>query len=158
MPSHARPKPSRVPRTLLRAGLVVSAAGAALAGGGAATAGAAPASTPHHSPDHGPDRHSNDRHGNDRHGNDRHSTDTGATAHALTGALLTSAAGGVGPLKNIQVDPLANTGVDPLANGVGTRVADFKPLSTTLVTGSLSHGAAVRDVPLVNKVERILPG
>ncbi|MFG3115188.1 hypothetical protein ACGF4C_12365 [Streptomyces sp. NPDC048197] len=147
MPSHARPKPSRVPRTLLRAGLVVSAAGAALAGGGAATAGAAPASTPHHSPDHGPG-----------HGPDRHGTDTGATAHALTGALLTSAAGGVGPLKNIQVDPLANTGVDPLANAVGTRVADFKPLSTTVLTGGLSHGAAVRDVPLVNKVERILPG
>lgn len=152
MPSHARPKPSRVPRTLLRAGLVVSAAGAALAGGGAATAGAAPAPTPHHTPDHGPD------HGPDRHRPGRHSTDTGATAHALTGALLTSAAGGVGPLKNIQVDPLANTGVDPLANAVGTQVADFKPLSTDLVTGSLSRGAAIRDVPLVNKVERILPG
>ncbi|BDM72622.1 hypothetical protein HEK616_61090 [Streptomyces nigrescens] len=148
MPSHARPKPSRVPRTLLRAGLVVSAAGAALAGGGAATAGAAPASAPHHGPDHGPGRP----------GPDRHSTDTGATASALTGALLNSAAGGVGPLKNIQVDPLANTPVDPLANAVGTQVADFKPLSTTLVTGSLSRGAAIRDVPLVNKVERILPG
>ncbi|GAB7031415.1 hypothetical protein AB0G35_08365 [Streptomyces sp. NPDC021749] len=154
MPSHARPKPSRVPRTLLRAGLVVSAAGAALAGGGAATAGAAPASTPHHGPDHhGPDHHSPDRHGKEQ-----RSTDTGATASALTGALLHSAAGGVGPLKNVQVDPLANTPVDPLANAVGTQVADFKPLSTTLVTGSLSRGAAVRDVPLVNKVERVLPG
>ncbi|MFD8545132.1 hypothetical protein [Streptomyces sp. NPDC059649] len=159
MPSHARPKPSRVPRTLLRAGLVVSAAGAALAGGGAATAGAAPASTPHHGPDHnGPDHHGPDRQSTHRHSPERHGTDTGATASALTGALLHSTAGGVGPLKNIQVDPLANTPVDPLANAVGTQIADFKPLSTTLLTGSLSRGAAVRDVPLVNKVERVLPG
>lgn len=67
MPSHARPKPSRVPRTLLRAGLVISAAGAALAAGGAATASAAPAAA-----DRG--------------------TDTGAAASGLTGALLHSAA------------------------------------------------------------------
>ncbi|GCB93238.1 hypothetical protein SALB_06019 [Streptomyces noursei] len=52
MPSHARPKTSRVPRGLLRAGLVVSAAGVALTGG-AAVAGAAaprPATRPRNGP------------------------------------------------------------------------------------------------------------
>ncbi|MFI9355885.1 hypothetical protein ACWGLP_12755 [Streptomyces lydicus] len=134
MPSHARPRTGRVPRTLLRAGLAVSAAGAALAAGGAATANAAPAPAP------------------------AHGTDTGATASALTGALLHSVAGGVGPVKNLQLDPFANTAVDPLANAVATQVADFKPLSTTLVTGSLSRGAALRDVPLVGLTTRVLPG
>ncbi|UKY52343.1 hypothetical protein [Streptomyces inhibens] len=134
MPSHARPKPSRIPRTLLRAGLVISAAGSAIAAGGAASAGAAPAPAP------------------------ARSTDTGKTASALTGALLHSTAGGIGPLKNIQLDPLANTPVDPLANAVSTQVADFKPLSTSLVTGNLSRGAAIRDVPLVKHVAKILPG
>lgn len=134
MPSHARPKPSRIPRTLLRAGLVLSAAGAALAAGGAATASAAPASAT------------------------EHSTDTGATASALTGALLHSAAGGIGPVKNLKVDPLANTPVDPLANAVGTQIADFKPVGTTLVTGPLSSGSALRDLPLVGAVTKVLPG
>ncbi|MEU5208087.1 hypothetical protein [Streptomyces sp. NPDC020742] len=134
MPSHARPKPSRVPRTLLRAGLLVSAAGAALAAGGTATASAAPATAP------------------------AHGTDTGATASALTGALLHSVAGGVGPVKDLQLDPLARTNVDPLTNAVGTQVADFKPLTTATLTGSLSRGAAIRDVPLLGTASRILPG
>ncbi|MFI0784659.1 hypothetical protein ACH4Q6_03545 [Streptomyces lydicus] len=134
MPSHARPRTGRVPRTLLRAGLAVSAAGAALTAGGAATASAAPAPAP------------------------AHGTDTGATASALTGALLHSVAGGVGPVKNLQLDPLANTAVDPLANAVATQVADFKPVSTTLVTGPLSRGAALRDVPLVGLATKVLPG
>ncbi|AWN29168.1 MULTISPECIES: hypothetical protein [unclassified Streptomyces] len=133
MPSHARPKPSRVPRTLLRAGLVISAAGAALAAGGAATASAAPAAA-----DRG--------------------TDTGAAASGLTGALLHSAAGGLGPVKNLQLDPLANTSVDPLANAVSTQIADFKPVGTELLTGTLSNGAALKDLPLVGTVTRVLPG
>ncbi|GAA2577055.1 hypothetical protein ACWCO0_07365 [Streptomyces tubercidicus] len=133
MPSHARPKPSRVPRALLRAGLVVSAAGAALAAGGAATASAAPAASDL-------------------------TTDTGAAASGLTGALLHSAGGGLAPVKNLQLNPLANTAVDPLANAVSTQIADFKPVSTTLLTGALSKGAALKDLPLVGQVTRVLPG
>lgn len=132
MPSHARPKTGRVPRAVLRAGLVISAAGAAVAAGGAATAGAAPVPV--------------------------RSTDTGATASALTGAVTNSAAGGVGPLKSIQLDPLANTSVDPLNNAVGTQIGDFKPLSTRALTGSISRGAGVRELPLVGTVSRVLPG
>ncbi|MFF8784103.1 hypothetical protein [Streptomyces sp. NPDC015125] len=133
MPSHARLKPSRIPRTLLRAGLVISAAGAAIAAGGAATASAAPAAA-------------------------ERPTDTGATASALTGALLNSAAGGLGTVKNLPVNPLANTPVDPLANAVSTQIADFKPVSTTLLTGALSKGGALKDLPLVGPLTRVLPG
>ncbi|WP_433857930.1 hypothetical protein [Streptomyces kronopolitis] len=130
MPSHARPKPSRIPRTLLRAGLVLSAAGAALAAGGAASASAAPASA----------------------------TDTGATASALTGALLHSVGGGIGPVKDLKIDPLANTPVDPLANAVGTQIADFKPVGTNLLTGPLAGGGTLRNLPLVGTLTKVLPG
>ncbi|MER0482274.1 hypothetical protein ABR737_28720 [Streptomyces sp. Edi2] len=132
MPSHARLKSSRIPRTLLRAGLVISAAGAAIAAGGAATASAAPAAA-------------------------ERPSDTGATASALTGALLNSAAG-LSTVKNLPVNPLANTPVDPLANTVSTQIADFKPVSTSLLTGALSHGGALRDLPLVGTLTRVLPG
>ncbi|MEV6564065.1 hypothetical protein [Streptomyces kronopolitis] len=134
MPSHARPKPSRIPHTLLRAGLVLSAAGAALAAGGAASASAAPASAT------------------------EHSADTGAAASALTGALLHSVGGGIGPVKDLKIDPLANTPVDPLANAVGTQIADFKPVGTNLVTGPLAAGSTLRDLPLVGTLTKILPG
>ncbi|QTZ93735.1 hypothetical protein [Streptomyces auratus] len=134
MPSHARPKPSRIPRTLLRAGLVISAAGAAIAAGGAATASAAPASAT------------------------ERSTDTGAAASALTGAVLHSAAGGVAPVKNFKVDPLANTPVDPLTNTVGAQIADFKPVGTTVLTGPLASGSTLRNLPLAGTLTRVLPG
>ncbi|MCB5909597.1 hypothetical protein [Streptomyces pinistramenti] len=130
MASHARPKPSRIPRSLLRAGLTVSAAGAALAAGGTAHAEVVPVS----------------------------SADTNATASALSGALTTSLGGAVNPVRNLQLNPLAKTPVDPLTNGVGTQVADFKPVGTELLTGTLSRGGALKDLPLVGKVTRILPG
>ncbi|MGW1374965.1 hypothetical protein ACWD6P_11930 [Streptomyces sp. NPDC002446] len=133
MPSQVRSHSRRVPRTLLRAGLVVSAAGAAIAAGGAATASADTASFL------------------------ARNTDTSAAAKGVHTALRHSAAGGLGPVKNIQLNPMANTAVDPLNNGVATKVADFKPMSTTQVTGFLSDGAALRDVPLAGSVARALP-
>lgn len=132
MASHARPKPSRVPRALLRVSVVASAAGAALAAGGAASAQAAPARSL--------------------------TNNTSAAAEGLTGALLHSAAGGLGTVKNLQLNPLANTSVDPLANAVGTQIADFKPLSTRILTAPLSEGGALKDLPLVGEVTRLLPG
>ncbi|MFI7101266.1 hypothetical protein ACIBK8_18055 [Streptomyces sp. NPDC050161] len=130
MASHARPKPRRIPRTLLRAGLTVSAAGAALAAGGTAHADVIPTT----------------------------SADTNATASALTGALTTSVGGALHPIKTLQLNPLAKTPVDPLTNGVGTQVADFKPIGTQLLTGTLARGGALQDLPLVGPVTRILPG
>ncbi|MER7759940.1 hypothetical protein [Streptomyces sp. NPDC097619] len=69
--------------------------------------------------------------------------------HALGGAL--------GPVQNLQVDPLANTGVDPLDNGVGTKVADFPAVSTTLVTDTVTKGAKVGELPGVSLVAPLLP-
>ncbi|MEU9124082.1 hypothetical protein AB0C96_30185 [Streptomyces sp. NPDC048506] len=132
MPSHARPKTGRLPRTALRVGLVISAAGAAVTAGGAATAGATVVPVT--------------------------KSDVSATKSALTGAVLHGTAGSVGPVKNLQLDPFAKTSVDPLTNSVGTQVADFKPVTTADLTRNLTRGAALRDLPLVGKASRGLPG
>ncbi|WP_407287726.1 hypothetical protein [Streptomyces sp. BP-8] len=141
-----RPKPGRAPRTLLRVGLVVSAAGAAIAAGGAATASAAPSFTPSFVPSSTPSFVPSSN------------TDTGAMTTALTGATLKSTGGGLGPVKDLKLNPMANTSVDPLDNGVATQVADFKPMSTKQVTGTLSNGGALRDLPVVGRATRVLPG
>ncbi|MFF5391593.1 hypothetical protein ACFY5H_25090 [Streptomyces sp. NPDC013012] len=132
MARHAAPRTSRR-SALLKAGLTVTAAGAALVGAGAGAQAAAPLPLPVDS-----------------------LTQTDATA-AGAGAL-----GGVGhalgPLTRLQLDPLANTGVDPLDNGLGTQVADFKPVGTNLVTDHLTKGGAVADLPVVGPLSQgLLP-
>ncbi|WP_031009207.1 hypothetical protein [Streptomyces sp. NRRL F-5727] len=132
MARHAEPKDPR--RGLLfKAGLGVTAAGAAVFGAAAAAQAAAPVPLPVDSLTR---------------------TDAGAAgAGALTGV-----AHGVGPLTRLQLDPLAKTGVDPLANGVGTQVADFKPVGTDLVTGHLTRGGAVADLPVAGPLtQQLLP-
>ncbi|MCX3059375.1 hypothetical protein [Streptomyces beihaiensis] len=116
-------------RTLLRAGLTVAAAGAVVAAGGAA-ASAEPLG----------------------------GTDPAAAAQGLTQALHTATSGGLGPVKHIKLDPLAGTGVDPLTNAVGTQVADFKPVSTAAVTGPVTSGSSLSELPLVGGVTKVLPG
>ncbi|MEU3602893.1 hypothetical protein ABZ714_29925 [Streptomyces sp. NPDC006798] len=74
----------------------------------------------------------------------------------LTGALTNSVTG-LAYLKEHQLNPLAQTGVDPLANGVGTQIADFKPIGTDLVTGPLSNGAALQDLPVIGGLVGTLP-
>ncbi|MFF4174021.1 hypothetical protein [Streptomyces sp. NPDC001744] len=132
MARHAAPRTSRR-SALLKAGLTVTAAGAALAGAGAGAQAAAPLPLPVDSLTR---------------------TDAGAAgAGALSGV-----GHGVGPLTRLQLDPLANTGVDPLDNGVGTQVADFKPVGTNLVTDHLTRGGAVADLPVVGSLTRgLLP-
>ncbi|AKA05698.1 hypothetical protein SAZ_27150 [Streptomyces noursei ZPM] len=137
MPSHARPKTSRVPRGLLRAGLVVSAAGVALTGGAAVAGAAAPAAG-----DTAPQR----------------TSDEGLVGQALTRSVTGSTGRGLGPVKDLKLDPMANTGVDPLANGLGTQVADFKPVSTTQVTDPVTKGGSLRDLPVTGTAMRLLPG
>ncbi|MFJ5706144.1 hypothetical protein [Streptomyces sp. NPDC093105] len=132
MARHAEPKDPR--RGLLfKAGLGVTAAGAAVFGAAAAAQAAAPVPLPVDSLTR---------------------TDAGAAgAGALTGV-----AHGVGPLTRLQLDPLAKTGVDPLANGVGAQVADFKPVGTDLVTGHLTRGGAVADLPVAGPLtQQLLP-
>ncbi|MFC8294111.1 hypothetical protein ACFUJ0_33625 [Streptomyces sp. NPDC057242] len=132
MARHAAPRTSRR-SALLKAGLTVTAAGAALVGAGAGAQATAPLPLPVDS-----------------------LTQTDAAA-AGAGAL-----GGVGhalgPLTRLQLDPLANTGVDPLDNGLGTQVADFKPVGTNLVTDHLTKGGAVADLPVVGPLSQgLLP-
>lgn len=131
MAFHARPRHRRrVPRGLVRAGLAFTAAGAAFAVSGAAPAGAASA----------------------------HELDIKAAGKALGGALLHSMAGGVGPVKSLKLDPLAGTTADPLTNKVGTQIADFKPLTTGVVTDPIAGGGALEDMPVTEKVVGLLPG
>ncbi|MFI6344441.1 hypothetical protein [Streptomyces sp. NPDC050560] len=60
--------------------------------------------------------------------------------------LADSAAAVVAPVTDLKLDPLAGTGSDPLDNGVGTQIADFKPLSTAALTAPLSGGASLSDL------------
>ncbi|MFD8791672.1 hypothetical protein [Streptomyces vinaceus] len=81
---------------------------------------------------------------------------------SMAGAALAMAAGGAhagelsvpaaldgvaNPIANLKVNPLAHTGVDPLDNGVATRVADFPAVGTTMVTGILTQGPSVGELP-----------
>ncbi|MEU6312909.1 hypothetical protein [Streptomyces sp. NPDC047014] len=81
---------------------------------------------------------------------------------SMAGAALALAAGGAqageldvpaavagvtDPIANLKVNPLAHTGVDPLDNGVATKVADFPAVGTTAVTGILTQGPSVGELP-----------
>ncbi|WP_030210336.1 hypothetical protein [Streptomyces sp. NRRL S-87] len=82
----------------------------------------------------------------------------GTGARASEVSVPDALAGTLGPVKALQVDPLANTGVDPLDNGVGTSVGDFKPLSTTAVTDTITKGAKIGELPGVALLSPLLPG
>ncbi|GHF87843.1 hypothetical protein ACFFSH_09755 [Streptomyces filamentosus] len=134
MARHAEPKAPRR-GLLLKAGLGLTAAGAAVLGAGAAAQAAPGAAVP--LPVDSLTR-----------------TDAGAAgAGALSGVTH-----GVGPLTRLQLDPLANTGVDPLANGIGTQIADFKPVGTNLLTDHVTKGGAVADLPVAGPLtQKLLP-
>nr|WTB33215.1 hypothetical protein OG781_30385 [Streptomyces sp. NBC_00830] len=134
MARHALSRSRR--RALLRAGLTVTAVGAALGAGGAA-AQAAPLPV---APASGAD------------------SSLGAVGGATGGAVTGALGNAVSPVTQLQLDPLARTGVDPLANGVGTQVADFKPISTGVVTDPLTSGGALKDLPVVGQVTGLLHG
>ncbi|MYY04070.1 MULTISPECIES: hypothetical protein [unclassified Streptomyces] len=138
MARHALSKHRR--RTLLRAGLTVTAVGAALGAGGAA-AQAAPLPLVQAT---GTDTSLGEA--------------TEAAGGAVTGALGQSLDNGIAPVTHLRLDPLAGTGVDPLDNVVGTQIADFKPLSTGLVTDPVTSGGALKDLPVVGQVVGALHG
>ncbi|GHH40864.1 hypothetical protein [Streptomyces candidus] len=138
-PRHAAPRPPR--RSLLRAGLTVAAVGAALAAGAGAAQAAPDAALPAGV------------------GQPADGTEAAPTAgQALVGALTHSAAGGLGPAKNVQLDPLAGTSADPLNNTIGTQLADFRPVHTGLVTAPLANGGATKDLPVAGRALGLLPG
>ncbi|WP_329382581.1 hypothetical protein [Streptomyces sp. NBC_01716] len=138
MARHSAPTSRR--RALLRAGLTITAAGAAIGLGGAAAQAAPAAPVPASGPD------------------SELAAAGAAATDGLAGALGHSLAGGLGPVKNLQLNPLAKTGVDPLDNAVGTQIADFKPLSTAMLTDSVTKGGGLKDLPLVGPVTGLLPG
>ncbi|MCX5405035.1 hypothetical protein OHA37_14210 [Streptomyces sp. NBC_00335] len=87
---------------------------------------------------------------------------TAGLTFSMAGAALAMAAGGAqageldvpaalagvsDPISNLKVNPLAHTGVDPLDNGVATKVADFPSVGTGMVTGILTQGPSVGELP-----------
>ncbi|WP_374986123.1 hypothetical protein [Streptomyces fradiae] len=90
--------------------------------------------------------------GSPAHAADLPRTDPDAAVRTLTDVLPHV----VGPVKHAKLNPLAGTGVNPLDNGVGTQIADFRPVDTASTTGSL---AGVQDVPVVGPLlGGLLPG
>ncbi|MEU2777266.1 hypothetical protein ABZ646_31305 [Streptomyces sp. NPDC007162] len=57
-----------------------------------------------------------------------------------------------GPVTALKPNPLAGTGVDPLDNGVGTRLADFEPLTSKTVTEPVAEAPSIGDVPVVGQL------
>ncbi|MER5931572.1 hypothetical protein [Streptomyces sp. NPDC002054] len=92
----------------------------------------------------------------------RHALRNAGLTVSMAGAALAMAAGAAqagevsvphalagitDPVTALKVNPLAGTGVDPLDNGVGTKVADFPAVGTTMVTGVLTQGPSVGELP-----------
>ncbi|MBZ4320552.1 hypothetical protein [Streptomyces huiliensis] len=138
MASHARhalrPSPSSRARArpLVRTGLTLTA-GAALAVAGAGEASARPSNTAQAQ---------------------LGAIDLGAAAEGVRIGLQKSVEPLVPVLRMLPVNPLARTGSDPLNNAIGTQVGDFKPVSTRALTGSLSDGGKVQDIPGLNLLPR----
>jgi len=61
-----------------------------------------------------------------------------------------------GPVTGLKPNPLAGTGVDPLDNGVGTQVADFPPLATTMLTAPVAQARSVGGMPVVGQATKLL--
>ncbi|UFR02683.1 MULTISPECIES: hypothetical protein [Streptomyces] len=57
-----------------------------------------------------------------------------------------------GPVAGLKPNPLAGTGVDPLDNGVGTQLADFKPVGSQTLTRPLAQAPSLGSVPVLGQV------
>ncbi|MET9354224.1 hypothetical protein ABZY14_14720 [Streptomyces sp. NPDC006617] len=72
-------------------------------------------------------------------------------------AAVTGTVGYVtGPVADLKPNPLAGTGVDPLDNGVGTKVADFQPLTSTALTGPVAQAQSLGSVPVLGQATELL--
>ncbi|TQJ89578.1 hypothetical protein [Streptomyces sp. SLBN-31] len=66
--------------------------------------------------------------------------------------VLTGSVGYVtGPVAGLKPNPLAGTGADPLDNGVGTQLADFKPLDSRTLTGPVAQAPSIGSIPLLGQ-------
>ncbi|MEU2266958.1 hypothetical protein ABZ568_11125 [Streptomyces olindensis] len=61
-----------------------------------------------------------------------------------------------GPVAGLKPNPLAGTGVDPLDNGVGTKLADFKPMTSQALTGPVAQAPSVESIPVVGQAAGLL--
>ena len=63
-----------------------------------------------------------------------------------------------GPVAGLKPNPLAGTGVDPLDNGVGTQLADFKPLTSQALTGPVAQAQSIGGMPVAGQAAGLLNG
>ncbi|MFJ1973374.1 hypothetical protein ACIO93_32435 [Streptomyces sp. NPDC087903] len=63
-----------------------------------------------------------------------------------------------GPVTALKPNPLAGTGVDPLDNGVGTQLADFKPLTSQALTRPVAQARSIGSLPVVGQATELLNG
>ncbi|MEZ3177593.1 hypothetical protein KYY02_02355 [Streptomyces pimonensis] len=77
-------------------------------------------------------------------------------AAAASGSLLDDTGRAVGTVADLKPNPLAGTGVDPLDNGVGTQVADFRPVDSREVTGPVAQAPSVGSVPVAGRAAKVL--
>ncbi|MCQ9184130.1 hypothetical protein KMT30_34840 [Streptomyces sp. IBSBF 2953] len=63
-----------------------------------------------------------------------------------------------GAVSGLKPNPLAGTGVDPLDNGVGTQLADFRPLTSQMLTGPVAQAQSIGSIPVVGDVTKVLGG
>ncbi|MER8027379.1 hypothetical protein ABTZ78_00160 [Streptomyces bauhiniae] len=71
-------------------------------------------------------------------------------------ALATSVGYATGTVAGLKPNPLAGTGTDPLNNGIGTTIADFKPLNTLALTGPIAQAPSFGAVPVVGQALGLL--
>lgn len=82
-------------------------------------------------------------------------TDVGQALNGTTSGL----GYGVAPIKSLRLDPWANSSADVLNNGATLKPDQgLAPIGTDLLTGPLSAGGGVKDLPLVGGLSGALPG
>ncbi|MFJ9693337.1 hypothetical protein [Kitasatospora sp. NPDC101183] len=82
-------------------------------------------------------------------------TDVGQALNGTTSGL----GYGVAPIKSLRLDPWANSSADVLNNGATVKPDQgLAPVGTDLLTGPLSAGGGVKDLPLVGGLSGVLPG
>ncbi|MFG2845305.1 hypothetical protein ACGF12_19340 [Kitasatospora sp. NPDC048296] len=66
---------------------------------------------------------------------------------------------GVAPIKSLRLDPWANSSADVLNNGATVQPDQgLAPVGTGTLTGPLSGGGGVKDLPLAGGLTGVLPG
>ncbi|MFJ7908147.1 hypothetical protein [Kitasatospora sp. NPDC096204] len=82
-------------------------------------------------------------------------TDVGQALNGTTTGL----GYGIAPIKSLRLDPWANSAADFLNNGAALQPDQGLPeIGTGTLTGPLSAGGGVKDLPLVGGLTGLLPG